>query len=279
MTDLRLDFAQRPWDSLHRQEMTDVAAIPTMLARDERLFYHWVGSGWCKGVGDIVDLGAFVGGSTARLAAGLGQQHRHVHVHAYDRFTVTDDLKERLLYPAGIAPFDGPDLLPVARDLLAPWSDRISFHKGAIENIGWCGRPIEVLAVDAFKSVDTMDQMVRDFFPSLIPGRSLVIQQDFLHKAQPWIPALMLRLRDVFRPLAYIRRDTLVFQCTGPVTDAHLRRAQIRDIDDDQLRDALRQTRRLYRGWGFSHRIAQMEAALTAAPGCRVAWQMRQRAA
>jgi hypothetical protein len=43
------------------------------------------------------------------------------------------------------------------------------------------------------------DATVRRFFPSLIPNRSYVLQQDFAHPYRSWIHLIHCRLRDYLR--------------------------------------------------------------------------------
>ncbi len=58
--------------------------------------YHWVGR-QAKGLGATVDLGAFAGGSAARLLSGLALSGHPYHLHAYDRFTAGPDVQRRFL--------------------------------------------------------------------------------------------------------------------------------------------------------------------------------------
>jgi len=50
------------------------------------------------------------------------------------------------------------------------------------------------------------------FFPHLIPGISLVIQQDYIHFALPWIHITMERLAEYFETLDYFRSGSAVYR-------------------------------------------------------------------
>jgi len=267
-------FADRPWRRIDLAPMRDVVRVPTMLAPEEQQFYLWLTRDWMQGDGMVIDLGAFVGGSTARLAEGHRIAGHPGKVFGFDRFRAGEDVKARLLYPGGVPRFRGDDVFRVARRLLAPWRDRLVLRRGEIQSIGWTGDPIEVLAVDAFKRVDLIDRMVADFFPALVPGRSILVQQDFLHWSQPWICALMVRFGDAFVPLCHVPGDTVAFLLQKPLTPDRIAAARIADITDTELLQAIRLTRAVMAPWRLDARFDAMERGLLRNPDVRVAWQM-----
>lgn len=250
-----------------------------MLHMPERKLYLWLTSVWASGAGAVVDLGCFAGGSTALLAHGLKRAGLPGPVHAYDAFTIAEPLKDKYLYPAGIAPFEGEDMLPAARELLAPWAGRVAFHPGRIEQQGWDGGPIEILVMDASKTAETMDRMAEIFFPHLIPGRSVVVQQDFLHWKQPWVAVQMERMADRFRPLAHAPRDTVAFLCEAAVDPEALERGRCADLTDAEMIGALDHMREGMRGFGVGRGLKTLAEAVRLNPGKRAAAGFRTRPA
>lgn len=272
--DIRARFAAAPWQAMALTAMGPARQVPSMLSEAEQKLYLWAARDWAQGRGAIVDLGCFAGGSTARLAEGRRQAGHGARVHGYDRFTASTGLKKRLLEPAGIPPFKGRDILPLAQRLLAPWSDLVTLHPGEIEDNGWSGGPIEILALDASKSTAAMDRMAESFFPSLIPGGALVIQQDYFHWRQPWVAVQMERLADHFIPLAACPRSTMVFLCkTAPDPDA-LGRAACDRLSDAELTHGLCAARARLAPFGQDKRFDRMAAAIGANPGQRIAWRL-----
>lgn len=269
-------FETRPWLGCAPDSDPRVAAVPTMLAPEERRFYYWLTAHWMRGIGEAVDLGAFAGGSTARLAAGHQRARHPGAVHAFDRFTADPRVKRRVLYCAGVPVFKGNDILPLAVRLLKPWHGHVRLVRGDIADLGWHGAPIEVLTIDAFKNAALIDQMVGSFFPALIPGRSIVVQQDMLHWAQPWISALMQRFGDAFRPVAHVPATSIAFLLVRPLTPERLRSARIGGISDHDLLAAIEATRARLAGWGLGPAFDRMRAGLMHNPGVRIAWQMRR---
>ncbi|WP_300513192.1 hypothetical protein [Aliiroseovarius sp.] len=269
------EFAQAPWNSARIDGIEATETVPTMLAAEEQALYAWLTGHWMRDLGEVVELGSFVGGSTARLAAGLVAAGRTAHLHAYDRFGCSEGLKETMLYPAGIAPFEGTDILPLAHALLAPWRDQVTLHPGRIEKQSWDGGPIELLVMDASKKIPLMDRMAATFFPSLIPGRSLVIQQDYLHWRTPWIAVQMEAMADWFTPVAFVPNDTVVFLNTRPVDSAALLAGQVAEMTPAARLETLRRARRRGRALGYGHRLAQSIKAMKANPDCEAAFRMR----
>ncbi|MGC9420481.1 MAG: hypothetical protein ACP5EN_16070 [Rhodovulum sp.] len=274
--DPRARFAETPWADLPLSETGPARTVPTMLSAAEQRLYFWLARDWARGAGDIVDLGCCAGGSTARLAEGRRQAGHAPHVHAYDRFTASEQLKERLLYPAGVAPFPGRDILPLARRFLAPWDGLVRLHPGEIEDDLWTGQPIEILTVDAAKSASAADAIADLFFPSLIPGASVVVQQDYFHWRQPWIAVHMERLTDCFMPLAVCPDATAVFLCTRAPDTATLARAACDGLGDAEMLNALDAARRRMAEFGQEAGFDRLAAALAANPGERVAWRFRK---
>ncbi len=268
------DMPREPWRDVDACVLEATRAIPTMLSEAEQRLYHWLAARWYTGAGAIVELGCFAGGSTARLAEGLRLSGRDGHIHAFDRFRVNEAGKRQHLYPAGIPAFEGEDLLPLARRLLAPWQKRISLHPGQIESQLWSGGAIELLVMDASKTTATADRFAGMFFPSLIPGRSLVVQQDYLHWKQPWVAAQMELMADAFRPVAHAPHHTVVFRCEAPVDAAMLARGRVSGLSEAELTTLLRRARKRLRALGVAREVVPLIRASRANPGVGQASEM-----
>ena len=181
------------------------------------------------GSGRIVDLGCWLGATTLALAQGVsGSTHatRDRPIVAYDRFVweqwMTDTTSSMKL-PWKFRP--GDDFYFVAERLLRPYRSLVSLQRADLLNTTPHEEPIEFLFIDAMKSWPLADRIVRHFFPKLIPGRSLVVQQDFT-----WIGAVtatnhlvMWLLRDYFQCVYHVPGSTSVaYFCTAPLDAASL---------------------------------------------------------
>ena len=186
----------RPWRGVTLPP--DAVGIPTMLSKDERRLLYSLARDYASGEGAIVDAGCFLGGSTAALLAGVRDRQQNWSgppVASYDLFRVEaftvpkffakdrnvrvgDSFRPR--YDASVARFDVPHVV----------------HEGDITEFGWSGGDIDVLFLDVLKSWAINDAVLRDFFPSLVPGRSVIVHQDYGWGDNPWIPITVELMRD-----------------------------------------------------------------------------------
>jgi hypothetical protein len=185
----------RPWRDVALPR--DAVGIPTMLSKAERRLLYTLARDYASGEGSIVDAGCFLGGSTAALLAGARDRSEPLArpVESYDLFRIeeftvpkffADDRSARVgdsfrpRFDAHIALFDVPHVV----------------HEGDITELGWSGGPIDVLFLDVLKSWEINDAVLRDFFPSLVPGRSVIVHQDYGWGDTPWIPISVELMRD-----------------------------------------------------------------------------------
>ncbi len=271
------DFAARPWRQVTEADLGLAAGVPTMLTPEERQLYHWLGRR-AEGLGASVDLGAYAGGSAALLLSGLMRSGQPYHVHSYDRFRSSKAFWARYMPDEPQPSGDDADLLPVVRRHLAPWQDQVTLHIGDIGEKHWAGGPIEILSVDAAKGAVMADHVAAEFFPALIPGQSIVVQQDYLMAVQPWLCAQMVALRDCFLPLVHVPKVGLVFLCLAPVTPAALLAAKVGQLTDNKLMSRVREAAAWHDGMVQRGPFKAMLDQIKANPGVRLGWQMRQAA-
>jgi hypothetical protein len=182
-----------------------------MLLREELQMLNWLSHN-LGDLGCVIDAGAFLGGSTAQLADGLAEHPDPLKkVHSFDLFKVPVGARGRYGLNA-----DTEDTLGRYAENITPWADRIVIYPGDIMRAGWPSQPIELLFLDCLKSVKLNDWAVRAFLPQLRPG-SVVIQQDFLFPALPWIHVTMGYFADHFSYLADTGHNSVLYTCDRPV--------------------------------------------------------------
>jgi hypothetical protein len=179
------------------------------------------------GTGAIVDLGCWLGSTTIALAKGLAEnpspQARASTIHAFDRFVWEAWMGETSCcrgteIEGKFKP--GESFLDEFHKRTAPWSDRIQVYTGDLCQIGWGGAPIEFLLIDAMKSWELANGILRDFYPCLIPGKSYILHQDFAHFYEPWIHLTHYRLRDYFRVVHIVpHSQSFVFEYVKKLPD------------------------------------------------------------
>lgn len=272
------EFARRPWTAVSEADLGAAAQVPTMLTPEEGQLYHWLGRR-AQGAGATVDLGAYAGGSAARLLSGLALSGQPFHLHSYDRFRSSRAFWARFLPEEPLPEADDADLLPVVRRNLTPWASQVTLHVGDIGEMRWTGGPVEILSVDAAKGSAMADHIAAEFFPALVPGRSILIQQDYLMAVQPWLCAQMVGLREQFLPLGHVPKVGMVFLCVAPLTAAALAAARVDGLTDGRLMGRVREAASWHEGMVPRTRFKAMLEQLKAHPGVRLGWQMRQASA
>lgn len=274
MTPDPAQIATRPWRLTPEADLAAAMGVSSMLGQEESQLYHWLGR-QAQGLGATVDLGAFAGGSAARLLSGLALSGHVHHLHAYDFFTATGKARVRWV-PDAIPDAKGTaDILPHVAVRLAPWAPHFTLHRGDILQSVWDATPIEILAVDAAKSTALTDHTAATFYPSLIAGQSMLIHQDFLHDILPWIPAQMVMLRDCFEPLIKVDNDCILFHCARVPNKVQLTLAQTEGLNDAALIARLWQAADWLAPLVPRTRFEKMALRIAANPGVRIGWKMK----
>jgi hypothetical protein len=199
-----------------------------MLTLDERRLLHWMARDVWEGWGAIVDAGCFLGGSTASLATGVRARPGYEPglrlgppLSTYDRFVVEE-------YTVDAGYFDPwPDVgvsdsfRHIFDELLGDLATETTVHEGDITAARWTGAPIEILFLDVLKNWDVNDAVMREFLPSLVPARSVIVQQDYVHVWLPWIHITMELLQDAVEHIVDVA-SSRVYAVTSDITRERL---------------------------------------------------------
>lgn len=189
-------------------------ALLFALAKD-----HW------SGEGEIVDLGCLYGLTTRCFAEGLVRNARvpdaaKAHrIYAFDLF-----LAENYGYwsQASQTVHAGSwfsDFLSVNRNQL----DSIVPCPGDLLHMNWGSNPIEILMVDASKSWDLNDWIVKKMFPRLISGKSVVVQQDLVHCLEYWLLITMEYFAEKFELIDTIYGSSAYYLCVASISQDEAR--------------------------------------------------------
>lgn len=198
----------------------EVLRVPAMLSTEERQYLHWATSRLFEGFGEIVDLGPWIGGSSAALAAGLKDRGSSAKIRSYDLFEWRPSYMEGFL-ATGLP--DGADFMHVFREQTAAFTPWIDAEKMDLFAAEWTGSTIEILFVDAAKTWGLHNAIRRTFFPFLEPGRSRVILQDFRHYSTPWLPLTFDSDPELWSQVEAVQQgDTVTFVPQRELTDADI---------------------------------------------------------
>lgn len=198
-----------------------------MTSMEEQLFFESYAQNEYLGQGEIVELGCWFGSSSISFARGLaansGVPNKSQRIHAYDLFTwCSGSNMEQSVTGTSLEKKynDGDSFLDEYLERIRPWQDLIQVYPGDLTELGWQGGEIECLFIDAMKSWELANSIVRNFFPYLIPDLSLVIHQDFAHYYTSWIHLLMYRLREYLVPVEHpFIYSSRAFRAVKPIPD------------------------------------------------------------
>lgn len=214
----------------------------SMLTADEKQFLLWAARVYCVGRGAIVDAGCFCGGSTVALAAGLdaAASDPSTLIDTYDRFEADDFMRIYYFERLNLKP-DGDRFRNIFDANTAEFRGRVRLHDGDITAETWLGTPIELLFLDICKAWLLNDHCTQQFFPHLIPGHSLVVQQDFFHHREYWVILIMELLDEYFEYIGFVRWNTAVFRCVKALSRERIP-DRLRDLGLPELERLLRRS-------------------------------------
>jgi hypothetical protein len=226
----------KPWNAEIEQFPNLIYEPKGMIGPEERRCYYWLGKNWASGRGCIVDAGAFVGASTLCFAAGAAAgDHRDFNgqqlVHAYDYFKVVDkyvaDAISRDFRPIG----DGESYLDIFEHQTAAYKELIKTYPGDFLTHKWHGDAIELLFIDVAKTEDLNAHVIGEFFPSLIPDRSVVVHQDYYHCWHPYIHISMEFFNEEFELVdPYVPHQSRVWRLMKPLPEEKVARMCAYDL-------------------------------------------------
>ncbi len=225
----------------------EIRQVKTMLSAQELGLLYSLARDTYTGQGEIVDGGAFLGGSTLALATGLRDNPRvtakNGRIHSYDLF-VADAFAPQFL---GDWPI-GSSTRPYYDGVIAPLASLVQVHEGDITSLPWpAATPIEILFIDIAKSWAINDFLLQHYFPRLIPGVSHVIQQDYHWTQVPWLSITMELLADHVTYLGSMPWATAVYRWERPLEPGTLP-VRLIDLGGTRLRSLAERAQRFERG-------------------------------
>jgi methyltransferase family protein len=170
----------------------ELAALPALVEPVERRLLYNLARHHYQAAGAIVELGAFLGGSAASLAAGLrdnpsaGESPR---VHTFDCFECSTRgalapalhalLRQHRLDHSLVRYDDRLDFEDCFLQVIEPYGQWINPTRAFLSDVRW-DSPIEMLHIDLPKDYAQLRYVKQRFFPHLLSG-AIVIHQDFVY--------------------------------------------------------------------------------------------------
>jgi hypothetical protein len=169
--------------------------VPGMISDEERRYYEWIGIAYA-GLGEVVELGPWLGRSTLHIVRGLmaSAAFSRRRLHVVDDFVWRSSWMDSY-YERPDRPGDGESFQPIFERYVAPIADLLEVRRARIADHGdnsflpplaWSGEPIEIAYIDCGRTFEVNEAWYQALGPSFIPDRTLVIMQDWqLYKEQP----------------------------------------------------------------------------------------------
>lgn len=201
-------------------ELPDLPAVPGMTSPAECRYLYWLASSQLCGVGQLVEIGSWLGRSSLHLAAGLSDSGRSAELHCFDGFTWGRGDSRAADLP--LKPGDSFQKYFEAN--VSPFRDLVTPHRTRIADIAWQGEAVEVLFLDAPKNLADITRCMEVFGSSLVAGKSIIAIQDYLYFPAYALAACMHALRDHLELVhVVIGGSTVAFRVTKAIDFARER--------------------------------------------------------
>lgn len=233
-------MSEKPWEAESASAPGELYEPKGMIGPEERRCYYWLGKNRLSGQGCIVDAGAFLGASTLCFAAGAAAGGRRdfegrTLVHAYDYFKVVDAYVGKSIAKDFRPIALGESYLDIFNGQTAKYSDLIHAYPGDFLTHRWHGDPIEILFIDIAKTAALNAHAIGEFFPSLIPGRSIIVHQDYFHCWHPYIHIGMEFFDEEFELLdEHVKHQSCVWRLTKPLPAEKIARMRAYDLSKEE---------------------------------------------
>lgn len=215
-------------------------SIPTMISLEEKEYLFWMAQKIWSGIGLVVEIGPWLGGSTICIAMGMkASGHRsRKKLHVIDNFIWREFMADRA--PLPIPP--GHSFQPFFEKNLQEYHEYLTIHARALpdEKIAGdaaatktrfmeleqtplfttlsSGNFVEILHIDGAKSWRGMVHLLKTLQYQLRPGSTFFVCQDYKYWGAYWVPIMMEKLRDYVTPVHNVLQATTVtFQQHTPI--------------------------------------------------------------
>ena len=222
---MRMMHLERPFNRLVGSIPKPVLSVPSMMSVPERRFLHGLAANYYSAEGLIVDAGIFLGASTMCFGTGLRENPSlqkalprwRKPIVSFERAIVTPTMPgffKRNGLDIHLTP--GESFADLVKTNVRPVIDLVDLRLGDILETGKIEQPIEILFLDVLKLPEISKFVVETYYPRLIPGRSIVIQQDYFYDLLPYVKTYQEFFSDYFTYVGEIGSSG-VFLCNRKI--------------------------------------------------------------
>lgn len=128
----------------------------------------------------IVEIGPWLGQTTAYLALGIKKSKRHdLNYHCFDQWKATEQVCKEVKNHKDIRLKQGEDLFSHFEKNLAPFEVTIQSHKGKPTKASWDGQAIDLFVFRPGVLKKDAKRILKIFSPSFIKRRTLILWMDY----------------------------------------------------------------------------------------------------
>jgi hypothetical protein len=205
----------------------ELEQIPNMLEIDAMRYYVWLGR-TLDSAGAVIELGAWMGGSTACLANGLRQnsRYRNCKLHVFDSFIWGNWMAQFATDPALPARYRAGDNFMDAflryctayLDVLEVTQCELTFDSdgSGLAPARWDRGPIGAFVVDHSDRYAANVKAWTVFAPSFVPGRTIVVFNQYGNLRAEELRRFCRDHRNELTPLHHLACSGRSFRFTGP---------------------------------------------------------------
>lgn len=171
-----------------------VLDYPSMITESEKRLLFWLAATYYLGNGLIVDAGIFLGGSTNAFATGINNNHSisrstckpiqsydiGIWVDSMNRYLEFDNVNQAL---GSLVLQAGDSFAPILKRLLSSHDAVVDIKIGNILQTAYADMPVEIAFYDCLKTNERDIAVFKAFAPHYIPGRTIVLQQDYFYES------------------------------------------------------------------------------------------------
>lgn len=205
-----------------------VYRVPSMQTGAEKQLLYNLASKYFSNQGLIFDSGLYLGVST--LCFGLGLRNNpHLDlknlilkpIQSFELGICTQGIAQKInkAYPEILRMQEGDSFLPLLRKNIKEVEPLVRLYEGDITQ--WLPQipsyNYEIVFLDVLKKAEVNDSVIKHIFPKLIPGQTIVVQQDFTTPNLPWIQVSMGFFKDYFKYL-FTCGTSAVYLSTKPIS-------------------------------------------------------------
>lgn len=129
----------------------------------------------------IVDIGPYMGSTTAYLAVGVMTSGEYVSIHAYDKFVMYPDMQKKAKKFNGIEFDDNDEFMELYKFNISPFAKYVKVNQSDCLDIKYDGGKIGLLVDDICNGKGRTDYLFKTFTPHFIENKTVIFMMDYYY--------------------------------------------------------------------------------------------------